>query len=392
MVKVNLVVELILSSLILIKQYADCSINYRQVTKAAVYADCQRRCYCKIIASAGTRITLKNKWQRRDLNPRPKAYETQNPLQLLNKLSVTKISELSKLSKAYISQVKHGSRPPSERLVEALASYSRGTSTICDYLPLFLRSREAMGVSPGTAQFYRTKLGRFLSEINIDRAQRQDIELFLLKFKNHGNRHAYYRAIKTFYNWREEIFNLPSPMKLLKAPKLDRLILPSLTREQVSKLIDLAEDTRDRAIIAMFTESGLRLSELANIKPQDIDWETGTIKIMGKGRKEALAPLGTTTQKYLRSWLSEYQLDGVNIWGLNKWGIISMLRRLRSYTGLPCNPHTFRRTFACLLREAGLDVMTIKDLGRWESLEMVQRYTRSVTFRDSLRFYKAPLS
>ena len=41
---------------------------------------------------------------------------------------------------------------------------------------------------------------------------------------------------------------------------------------------------------------------------------------------------------------------------------------------------------------AGLDVMTIKDLGRWESLEMVQRYTRSVTFNDSLKFYKAPLS
>ena len=62
-------------------------------------------------------------------------------------------------------------------------------------------------------------------------------------------------------------------------------------------------------------------------------------------------------------------------------------------TGLPCNPpHTFRRTFACLLRKARVDTMTIKDLGRWESLEMVQRYTRSVSFQDSLKFYKAPLS
>jgi integrase len=61
-------------------------------------------------------------------------------------------------------------------------------------------------------------------------------------------------------------------------------------------------------------------------------------------------------------------------------------------TNLYCNPHTFRRTFACLLRKAGVDTMTIKDLGRWESLEMVQRYTRSVNFQDSLKFYKAPLS
>ncbi|MFC1901744.1 site-specific integrase [Chloroflexota bacterium] len=67
-------------------------------------------------------------------------------------------------------------------------------------------------------------------------------------------------------------------------------------------------------------------------------------------------------------------------------------RRLETATGLPCNPHTFRRTFACLLRKAGVDTMTIKDLGRWESLEMVQRYTRSVSFQDSLKFYRAPLS
>jgi hypothetical protein len=51
------------------------------------------------------------------------------------------------------------------------------------------------------------------------------------------------------------------------------------------------------------------------------------------------------------------------------------------------NPHTFRRTFACLLRKAGVDSLTIKDLGRWESLEMVQRYTRPVTFEDSLKHY-----
>jgi integrase len=69
-----------------------------------------------------------------------------------------------------------------------------------------------------------------------------------------------------------------------------------------------------------------------------------------------------------------------------------MLNDLEKETGLHCNHHTFRRTFACLLRKAGADTMTIKDLGRWESLEMVQSYTRSVTFEDCLKHYKAPLS
>jgi integrase len=273
-----------------------------------------------------------------------------------------------------------------------MAATDTGSSkkTAIDYRHLFLQSRQAMEVSPGTLSFYRAKLGRFLSELDADTVQRQDIERFLLQFKNPGNRHAYYRALKTFYNWRSEMFGLPSPMKHMRAPKLGKLILPSLTRDEVLKLLETTNCVRDKAIISLFTESGLRLSELASIKPNNIDWSNRTIQIIGKGRKEAVAPFGPLTESYLRAWLSEYKADS-NIWGLNTWGISSMLRRLRQVTGLPCNPHTFRRTFACLLRKAGVDTMTIKELGRWESLEMVQRYTRSVTFNDSLKFYKAPL-
>jgi len=258
------------------------------------------------------------------------------------------------------------------------------------YLHLFLQSRQAMEVSPGTLNFYRVKLGRFLSELNANTAQRQDIERFLLQFKNPGNRHAYYRAIKTFYNWRDETFSLPSPMQHMRAPKLSKLILPSLTRDEVLKLLEVVHGDRDKAIIALFTESGLRLSELTNIKPGDIDWENYTVKVMGKGGTECFAPFGDLTEKYLKSWLVRYQPND-NVWGINKWGIISMLRRLNAATGINCNPHVFRRTFACLLRRAGVDTLTIKDLGRWESLEMVQRYTRAFNFNDSLKFYKSSL-
>jgi integrase len=76
---------------------------------------------------------------------------------------------------------------------------------------------------------------------------------------------------------------------------------------------------------------------------------------------------------------------------LNYWGIAQMLKRLERQTGLKCSPHTFRRTFAVLLRKAGVDTMTIRDLGRWESVQMVERYTRSFGFSDAMKFYKAPL-
>lgn len=316
----------------------------------------------------------------------------QSCLKLLNKLGVSELAELSSFTKSYISQVKHGKCRPSQRLLERIQYFfiqNPGEQT--NYLDLFLQSRRAREVSSGSLHFYQVKLSRFLSQLNADVAKRPDIERFLLQFNNPGNRHAYYRAIKTFYNWREETFDLPSPMGKVKAPRLAKLILPSLTAEQVFILLNKVDKVRDKAIIALLTESELRLSELTNIRLQDIDWDNRTIMAICKGRKQALAPFGKLSEKYLREWLDQYEPDG-NIWGLRVWGIISILRRLKASTGLPCNAHTFRRTFASLLRKSGLDVMTIKDLGRWESLEMVQRYTRSVSFHDSLKFYRAPLS
>jgi integrase/recombinase XerC len=227
------------------------------------------------------------------------------------------------------------------------------------------------------------------------KATKQAIERYLKSIPPNqyglATRHASFRAIKTFYRWLEAECGTKNPLNGMPAPILGKPILPALSLNEVLHLIEQASSIRDKAIIALLTESGLRLSELANIKPQDIDWDAHTIKVMGKGRKEAYSPFGELSERYLKEWLAHYEPNG-NIWGINENGVSIMLRRLKAKTGLPCNPHTFRRTFACLLRKAGVDTMTIKDLGRWESLEMVQRYTRSVSFQDSLRFYKAPLS
>jgi hypothetical protein len=61
--------------------------------------------------------------------------------------------------------------------------------------------------------------------------------------------------------------------------------------------------------------------------------------VIDKGNKEAFAPFGELTEEYLKAWLAQYQPNG-NIWGINQWGIVSMLRRLETATGLPFNPHT----------------------------------------------------
>jgi site-specific recombinase XerD len=153
-------------------------------------------------------------------------------------------------------------------------------------------------------------------------------------------------------------------------------------------LIDQAESVRDKAIISLFADSGLRLSELAYIKRANIDWNTHLIKVKVKGNKEGLAPFGSRTESLLNEWLSQYKPDDM-LWDLNDRGIQTMLGRLKVKTGLPCNAHTFRRTFASILAKRGVDSLHIMRLGRWESIQMVERYTRSVKFDDSVKLYSA---
>jgi len=320
-------------------------------------------------------------------------------LKLLNNLPTAELVKITQFSKSYISQVKSGHRPPSQKLFEALERYTSDKKIeINSYLKtvdLFLASRRE-GISPNTIRDYQLTLCKALKILGLSPTTKT-INEFLSKLDcSLGGKYGYYKCIRAFYNWlyspRAGLEFPPenNPVTWVEAPKRPFLILASLTKEQVELLINRASSLRDKAIISLFTESGLRLIELTNIKTTDFDWQSGTIRVMGKGSKEALAPFGTLSREYLTQWLSQYKPDG-NIWGINHWGITSMLRRLEQETNIPCNPHVFRRTFACLLRKAGVDTMTIKDLGRWESLEMVQRYTRSFSFNDALKHYKPPL-
>jgi len=324
-------------------------------------------------------------------------------LKLLNKMTASELAELSNFSKSYISQVRHKKRPPSKKLLEELQRLNRRANgkeaEVERAIYLFLESRQ-QGLSPGTINgFYAKYLSKAVPILGLIPTPKQ-INRFLSSLScSPGGKHAYFRALRAFYNWIYsprsgfDMKGKENPIVWVDAPKVPKLILPSFNKEQTELLITRARDLRDKTIIALFVESGLRLSELSNIRLHDIDWQAHTIKVMGKGSKEGYAPFGPLSEQYLKTWLQEYRPKAIKpIWGLKARGIQHMLASLAEETGLPCNPHTFRRTFACLLRKAGVDTMTIKDLGRWESLEMVQRYTRSVTFNDSLRFYKAPLS
>ena len=255
----------------------------------------------------------------------------------------------------------------------------------------FIQSRR-QGLSPHTLHFYQAYLTRASVVVGLN-VTGQNIAQFLDSLQcSNGGKHAYYRALRASYNWlysRKSGYNLnpqDNPILIVESPKVENKILPSLTTEQLDIVIDQAECLRDKAIISLFADSGLRLSELANINPDNIDWDNHLLKVWCKGNKEGLAPFGDRTESLLRDWLSSYNANG-RLWDINQWGISTMLRRLSIKTGISFSAHTLRRTFASILAKRGVDSLHIKRLGRWESIQMVERYARSVRFEDSLKLY-----
>jgi integrase/recombinase XerC/integrase/recombinase XerD len=172
----------------------------------------------------------------------------------------------------------------------------------------------------------------------------------------------------------------------MKAPKTPTVVLAHPTLAQVNTLIQAVPSPRDKAIISLFADTGMRLSELAQVAPQRIDWESRTIRINGKGRKERLVKFGCRTRELLTQHLSVAQTNG-NVWGIGVFGIQNMLKRLERETGIMCNPHSFRRFFAIELRKRGVDSQTIQYLGGWESLAMVERYSKAAKQEVALAEY-----
>jgi site-specific recombinase XerC len=238
---------------------------------------------------------------------------------LLNKYNVTRIAELSNLSKSYVSQAKSGKRPPSQKLIQLLDTFQlevRKADNCQKAISLFIKSRRE-GTSPNTVRDYKNTLARSLKHLGLTPTT-AEINRFLQSLRcTLGGKYGYYKCLGAFYNWlyspKSEYSFRPenNPITWVEAPKRPVLILPALTAEQVQLLIDRAECLRDKALISLFVDSGLRLSELTNIKVADIHWDNHTIHVIGKGNKEALAPFGGLSESYLREWLAQVNLPGI---------------------------------------------------------------------------------
>lgn len=214
-------------------------------------------------------------------------------------------------------------------------------------------------------------------------------------------------GLKAFYKYliTEDLVQ-NDPTALLEGPRLGRKLPDTLSYPEIEQLlaaIDLStpEGARNRAIIEVLYSSGLRVSELVDLRLGNVYADIGFLRVIGKGNKERLVPIGRDALKYLTIYTTQVrglaphkppQKDNESFVFLNRNGrkltrvmIFTVIRNLAAATGLKktISPHTFRHSFATHLIEGGADLRAVQEMLGHESITTTEIYTH--LDRDYLR-------
>lgn len=256
------------------------------------------------------------------------------------------------------------------------------------------------------------KLEQFvhLKELEIDPLQTEESHLHdLLESLNEMGLAAYSQArilsgLKAFFKYlMYEDYIKKDPTTLIDGPKLGRKLPDTLDYHEIENLlvgIDLStpEGARNRAMLEVLYSSGLRVTELVELRMNNIFFDVGFLRVVGKGDKERLVPIGTDALKYVKIYIEEIRCH-VNIQSgfenhvfLNRRGkkltrvmIFTIIKNLALKIGLKksISPHTFRHSFATHLIEGGADLRAVQEMLGHESITTTEIYTHMD--RDYLR-------
>jgi len=278
----------------------------------------------------------------------------------------------------------------------------------------YLLSCKVENKSPATISFYKNILDKFqwfLGKFGINTIDATTIRQFLGYLKDTPNRwdskntranrpvcaytvDRYYTGLSALFRWAtiEGMIDI-NPMATIKKPRVQRKIIKGLEPEVCQKLIGCFNgkslgDYRNKAIVYMFLDTGLRLSELANLKMSDINVERGIIKVIGKGNKERLVRIGLKTQKALWGYLARRNSNTDYIWigrenePFTANGIAQMIRNLGKRLDITLSPHKLRHSFAISFLRNGANPFELQIALGHSTLEMTRRYTQALGFED----------
>jgi integrase/recombinase XerD len=233
-----------------------------------------------------------------------------------------------------------------------------------------------------------------------DAVELKDLQKFL-RWVGEMGLHATSQArilsgIRSFYKYCyiEQIVR-KDPTTLLESPKLKRALPDVLSFEEIEAIIgqiDLSrpEGGRNKAILETMYSCGLRVSELVNLRISCLYLDTGFIRVIGKGDKERLVPIGSSASFYISIYQKDIRVHmpiqpgNEDILFLNRRGsrlsrvmIFLILKDLVAKAGIPKNisPHTFRHSFATHLVEGGADLRAVQEMLGHESITTTEIYT-----------------
>ena len=255
------------------------------------------------------------------------------------------------------------------------------------------------GLSNNTAKAYEADISSFFQWLDNEDLKYKNLQedhinqyisfLFQRKMRSSSvNRKI--SSIKSFYIFLvKRNFVKNSPLNDLVTPKQEKYLPESMSEAEVDKLLNSPDvsnkiENRDKAMIEMLYATGMRISELVNLKITDVDMKRCVVKVFGKGSKERLVPFGETALDSLRSYLNEREQSSSKEIFLSNRGKkmtrVAFWQRVKVYLirenlKNTISPHTLRHAFATHLLNRGADLRSVQLLLGHSDLSTTQIYT-----------------
>ena len=259
------------------------------------------------------------------------------------------------------------------------------------YFQGFLTSQ---GISPDVTQISQREIRAFILYLRQKRC-----------FSNHRFNHVqdrglsghtincYLRSLRIFFSWlvSEGIIE-SNPFERVKIPRTPKKVTPTFSDSQIQQLVGVidtrtAEGYRDYTIILTLLDTGIRVSELCSLRLGNLWLEEGMVKVLGKGNKERLIPIGKQVQRLLWRYINRYRPEpaaNCDFLFLTQEGrpltkdrvekIMTYHGRKAGLKGVRCSPHTLRHSAAVKFLRNGGDVFSLQRMLGHASLEMTRRY------------------